>query len=154
MLHLEQARRPHIKQSKTSANLSGEVFGTLINLSGRRRFTSQRALVEGTDQVQGIFCDELQGAYFGASQSDEVIRDFIGLAERALDAIEAGSRAAPSLLERLVESTTPLVFYETALAQHGAGAAASERSANVFVSSENTLSVMDKVTGMYARLTA
>lgn len=140
MRHLEQIHDPNIKQSKTPSNLSGEVFGTLINLSGRRRFTSQRvvlfailasqgrdgafqvaadalsafrdahrALVEGTDQVPGVFCDELHEAYFGASQGDKIIRDFIALAQRSLAAIEAQSSGATSLLERLVESTTPLL---------------------------------------------
>lgn len=140
MLHLEHTQYPNIKPSKTPSNLSGEVFGTLINLSGRRRFTSQRvvlfavlaaqgrdgtlqvaadaltafrdahrALVDGNDRVPGIFCDELQEAYFGAAQGDKVIRDFIGLARRALDAIEAHSPGVPSLLERLVESATPLL---------------------------------------------
>ena len=40
------ARTPMQKNGKTSASsLSGEVFGTLINLSGRRRFTSQRLVL-------------------------------------------------------------------------------------------------------------
>jgi hypothetical protein len=138
MLYLEKTRQPDVKSSKVP-NISGEVFGTLINLSGRRRFTSQRvvfavlasqgcdgalqmaddaltafrdahaALVAGTDQVPGIFCDELQEAYFGAAQGDLIIRDFIGLARRALDAIASRSPGAPPLLERLVESATPLL---------------------------------------------
>jgi hypothetical protein len=140
MLHLEQIHEPAVRRSKAPSTLSGELFGTLVNLSGRRRFTSQRvvlfavlasqgrdgalqvaddaltafreahsALVEGNDQVPGIFCDELQEVYFGAAQGDKVIRDFIGLARSALDAIEACSRSAPALLERLVESATPLL---------------------------------------------
>ena len=139
-MHLERAQESTLTKSKAPSNLSGELFGTLVNLSGRRRFTSQRvvlfavlasqgrdgalqvaddalaafreahsALVEGTDQVPGIFCDELQQAYFGPSQGDKVIRDFIGLARSTLDAVEACSRGAPSLLERLVESATPLL---------------------------------------------
>ncbi|HZT56797.1 MAG TPA: methyl-accepting chemotaxis protein [Burkholderiaceae bacterium] len=140
MQYPERSQDINLKNPKTPSNLSGEIFGTLVNLSGRRRFTSQRvvlfavlaaqgrdrarqmaddaltafrdahsALVHGTDRVPGIFCDELQEAYFGASQGDKVIRDFIGLAGRALDAIEACSPGAPSLLEQLVESATPLL---------------------------------------------
>ncbi|HWI12354.1 MAG TPA: hypothetical protein VNU48_13560 [Burkholderiaceae bacterium] len=41
--------------------------------------------------MPGVFCDELQEAYFGAAQGDKVIRDFIGLARRAPDAIESCS---------------------------------------------------------------
>jgi len=140
MLHLERTQEPTIRKSRAPSKLSGELFGTLINLSGRRRFTSQRvvlfavlasqgrdgalqvaddalmafreahsALMEGTDQIPGIFCDELHEVYFGAAQGDKVIRDFIGLAQRALDPIEACSPDGQSLLERLVESATPLL---------------------------------------------
>jgi hypothetical protein len=141
MPYLEKTRQPDVVNSSTlSQNPSGEVYGTLINLSGRRRFTSQRvvlfavlasqgrdgalqsandaltafreahaALIAGTDQVPGIFCDELQDAYFGAAQGDKVIRDFIGLARRALDAVASRAPGAPPLLERLVESATPLL---------------------------------------------
>lgn len=140
MLYLEKTRQPDVKNSKNVPNISGEVFGTLINLSGRRRFTSQRvvlfavlasqgrdgalqvaddaltafrdahgALVAGTDQVPGVFCDELKEAYFGAAQGDPIIRDFIGLARRALDAIASRSPGASPLLEQLVKSATPLL---------------------------------------------
>ena len=148
MLHMEQTQQAKIKKPKAASKLSGELFGTLINLSGRRRFTSQRvvlfavlasqgrdgalqtaddaltafreahsALVEGNDQVPGIFCDELHEVYFGTAQGDKVIRDFIDLARRALDAIEACSPGAPSLLERLVESATPLLAVLNAITQ-------------------------------------
>ncbi|NRR29158.1 type IV pili methyl-accepting chemotaxis transducer N-terminal domain-containing protein [Oxalobacteraceae bacterium] len=118
--------------------LSGEVFGALINLSGRRRFTSQRlvlyallasqgkegaaaiaqealtlfrnahrALLDGADGLPGVFCNELQHAYFGAPHGARQIAAFIDLAERALRAIDSGASSAAGLLEQLVESTTP-----------------------------------------------
>lgn len=118
--------------------MSGEVFGALINLSGRRRFTSQRlvlyallasqgkdgaaataqealtlfrnahrALLDGADGLPGVFCQELQHAYFGAPHGARQIAAFIDLAERALKAIGQGAGAAASLLEELVETTTP-----------------------------------------------
>lgn len=124
--------------SAAPAPLSGEVFGALINLSGRRRFTSQRlvlyallasqgqqdaaavardalalfksahaALMDGGDGLPGIFCPELHQAYFGPSQGERQIRDFIELAERALQAIDDGARRAPALLAQLVAVTTP-----------------------------------------------
>lgn len=118
--------------------LSGEVFGALINLSGRRRFTSQRlvlyallaaqgkegaaaiaeealtlfrdahqALLNGADGLPGVFCSELQQAYFGTLQGARRIAAFIELAERALKAIGQQSQQAAALLEELVEATTP-----------------------------------------------
>src|SRR5450830_693893 len=121
--------------------LSGEVFGALINLSGRRRFTSQRlvlyavlaaqgeqnavviarealglfrgahsALVKGSDTLPGIFCDELQQAYFGKLDGDAQITCFITLAERVLNAVVAKNRDAAVLLAELVGLTTPLLL--------------------------------------------
>ncbi|MYN06493.1 methyl-accepting chemotaxis protein [Pseudoduganella aquatica] len=122
--------------------LSGEVFGALINLSGRRRFTSQRlvlyavlagqgqenaaatarealalfrgahhALVNGSDTVPGIFCPELEEVYFGRTGGDRQIQDFMGLAERTLEAAESapGSPRAAAQLAQLVEMTTPVL---------------------------------------------
>jgi hypothetical protein len=124
----------------TRSSLAGEDYGTLINLSGRRRFTSQRvvlyavlaaqgrnaalqvskdalaifrdahgALVDGTTDLPGVFCDELNEAYFGAGAGDQVIREFVDLAERTHDAIDAGRRGAVQLLDELVEGATPLL---------------------------------------------
>lgn len=120
--------------------LSGDVFGALINLSGRRRFTSQRVvlyavlasmghegaaqtardtlalfrdahvtLVEGRGGLPGIAGDQLRDAYFGTLQGDRVIRDFINLAESAIDAIATNALGAPVLLDELVRSATPLL---------------------------------------------
>lgn len=128
--------------TETETPLSGEVFGALINLSGRRRFTSQRivlyavlaaqgdddgaalatardalglfigahsGLVNGDGKTPGIFCDELQQAYFGALAGDRKISHFADLAGRALAAIERGSLDAPQLLAQLVRVTTPML---------------------------------------------
>jgi hypothetical protein len=137
--------------------LSGEVFATLINLSGRRRFTSQRLvlyavlaaeqgpsridvanealvlfrdahtlLIKGNDVLPGVYCASLQAAYFGSGQGDQIIQDFISLAERTLHAIQSSWRTASVLLAELVESTTPLLavlnsitlLYEMEARQH------------------------------------
>lgn len=120
--------------------LSGEVFGMLINLSGRRRFTSQRlvlyavlasqghenaaaigrealglfrgahaALLKRSGDLPGVFCPELEEAYFGKTEGDRKIFQFMDLAARTLNAIEDKLRAAPELLAELVQMTTPLL---------------------------------------------
>jgi len=120
--------------------LSGEVFGALINLSGRRRFTSQRlvlyavlaaqgqsqaaetarealalfrnahtVLLSGSDTLPGIFCSELEQAYYGKLDGASQIARFVELAERTLDAAERGRSEAAALLAELVEITTPVL---------------------------------------------
>jgi hypothetical protein len=120
--------------------LSGDVLGALINLSGRRRFTSQRVvlyavlasmgrdgaiataretlaafrdahttLIDGKGILPGVFCEPLRDAYFGTLQGDKLIRDFIALAQSTLDAIVADAKGAPSMLDELVHSATPLL---------------------------------------------
>jgi hypothetical protein len=129
-----------------TVKLSGDVFGVLINLSGRRRFTSQRVvlysvlaslgrdgadqtardtlaafrdahvtLVEGKQGLPGVFCPQLHDAYFGTLRGDQVVRDFIALAEDTLDAIAAASPRAPALLDQLVRDATPLLSVLNAL---------------------------------------
>lgn len=137
--------------------LSGDLFGAMINLSGRRRFTSQRivlyammaaqgdadgltiardalglfrdahhVLIKGDGTLPGIFCAELQEAYFGKAQGDRLIRNFISLAERTLDAIENQEAGAVGLLADLVRAPTPILatlnqltsLYEDQAKQH------------------------------------
>ncbi len=137
----QQSPHPAQHDATTVAHkLSGQTFGTLINLSGRRRFTSQRvvlyavlasqghdhavrtaldalalfrdahdALVDGTGELPGLFCDELKDAYFGPSQDDKRIRAFIQLAEQTLASINTAARDAPVLLTQLIDSATPLL---------------------------------------------
>jgi hypothetical protein len=140
MLHLDRASAPAHPDTNVLKKPSGEVYGRLINLSGRRRFTSQRvvlysllasqeregalaiatealttfrdahvALIEGDERTPGVFCEELREVYFGAQEGDKSIRAFIALALRTLQAIESRGRAAPALVDQLVESATPLL---------------------------------------------
>jgi hypothetical protein len=133
---------PTLSTAQPDVKLSGDVFGALINLSGRRRFTSQRVvldsvlaslghvgaektlaafrdahltLVQGKLGLPGIFCQQLRDAYFGTMRGDQIIRDFIELAESTLDAIGTTSLRAPALLDELVRSATPLLSVLNAL---------------------------------------
>ena len=135
-------KRPNKGMSAAAAGpaISGDVFGSLINLAGRQRMLSQRIvlnavlaslkqdmametaretltlfrvshtrLVVGNGDLPGIFFDELQQAYFGRLQGDKLIREFISLAERTLNASDAGCRTAPALLSELVQKADSIV---------------------------------------------
>jgi hypothetical protein len=66
MLHLEQPPALRGKSAKAPPTLSGEIYGTLINLSGRRRFTSQRVVLyallasQGRDGALAVSADALK----------------------------------------------------------------------------------------------
>jgi len=66
MVQLEQPPALRGKSAKAPATLSGEVYGTLINLSGRRRFTSQRVVLyallasQGRDGALAVSADALK----------------------------------------------------------------------------------------------
>jgi len=140
MLHHTRAPADAPKRAATAPKRpAGELYGKSINLSGRRRFTSQRVVLYAVLALQAregalatardalaVFRDahrtlldgelspdslggELKQTYFGPDRADERILAFIDLAQRALDAIEAQARIAPALLEDLVESATPLL---------------------------------------------
>ncbi|MFG6432768.1 methyl-accepting chemotaxis protein [Roseateles sp. LYH14W] len=140
MLHHPSAHADAPKRAAAAPKPpAGELFGKLINLSGRRRFTSQRVVLYAVLASQGregalatardalaTFSDahralltgemspaalggELQQAYFGPDRADERITAFIELARRALDAIATAAFVAPTLLEELVEAATPLL---------------------------------------------
>lgn len=147
MMHHQRAMPDARKGGIAPKQTAGEVFGKLINLSGRRRFTSQRLVLFAVLALQGregalatahdalttfreahrslvegelspgALGGELEQAYFGADRADERVSGFITLAQRALDAIAAEARMAPELLEELVESVTPLLTVLNRLTQ-------------------------------------
>ncbi len=141
MLHQSRAPADAPKRALPAARAqtAGELFGKTINLSGRRRFTSQRVVLYAVLAAQGrdgalstarealaTFGDAhgsllagelapqalgaaLTEAYYGAERANERITAFIDQARRTLDAIAADAFNAATLLEELVEAATPLL---------------------------------------------
>ena len=97
MLHAvlaAQGRLESLQVSRDALKLFREAHATLVN---------------GSDQLPGLFCEELQQAYFGDGDAHEKISQFADLAQRALDAIQSGARQAPELLDDLVQRATSIL---------------------------------------------
>ncbi len=127
--------------------LTGDVMGKLINLSGRRRFTSQRVVLYAVLALKGRAGalevsrealatfeqahaalvrggDGLPGLYceelrkaYIDQGADAAMRQFAELARCTHDALESRLRSAPELVDELVERATPLLATINAITQ-------------------------------------
>ena len=113
-----------------------------INKAGRQRMLSQR--------VAKFYLARAWGAAVPNAEAeiDKARAEFV----QALDLLANAPEATGPIQREIELARNQWVFYESAIAQRGVDSAVPERSGNVFVSSENILTVMDKVTGLYARL--
>ncbi|CBJ40968.1 Methyl-accepting chemotaxis protein (plasmid) [Ralstonia solanacearum CMR15] len=69
--------------------------------------SAHAALVAGNERLPGAFSDALQHLYFGNPRADARIREFIALANAAMDAAPAGPTGRNRFLDALVAQATP-----------------------------------------------
>lgn len=74
-------------------------------------------LVHGNQEFPGIFFDELEQLFFGASQADEKIKEFIALSERVIQAQERHSAEVEELTLTLGGMATNIVELQNAITQ-------------------------------------
>lgn len=123
---------------------SNRPAGPLVNQAGRQRMLSQRMAKYYFATVLRV---EPEAA---AAEMAHARTEFL----QAQDALRRAPDSTGPIAEELALADGQWVFFESALKNATTATPGSRALAEVFVTSENLLSVMDRVTGLYAALRA
>jgi hypothetical protein len=121
---------------------SAKAVGKLVNIAGRQRMLSQRAAKFYLAQVWD------SGVTIARAELDKARAEFVSAHEVLAKAPEATAQ----IRAELELAQNQWVFFDNALQQGSHAGLGARRAADVFRASENILQVMDRVTGMYAKL--
>ena len=120
--------------------LSGKPVGKLVNIAGRQRMLSQRMAKYYLATAWNI------DPAASGGEMNKARAEFV----TALETLRNAPEATAAIRQELILADGQWLFFDNALrARFSAGG---NGPTDVFVTSENLLQVMDKVTGLYARV--
>ena len=123
---------------------SGKPVGHLVNVAGRQRMLSQR-------MAKFCLAAMLQvDAAASTAEIDKARKEFLS----ANELLRTAPQATDRIRQELQLADGQWVFFDAALQRMQTGANTFRQVSEVFVTSENLLASMDRVTGMYAALAA
>lgn len=123
---------------------SGKSLGKLVNLAGRQRMLSQRSAKYYLATMWGVDAATSQAELARARSEFNA----------ALQVLMQAPETTAQIRAELSVVAQQWVFFESALEQRSLAAQNAQHASEVFMSSENILSQMDRITGLYARLHA
>jgi nitrate/nitrite-specific signal transduction histidine kinase len=118
----------------------GKPVGKLVNVAGRQRMLSQRMAKFYLAATLPVDADT------ATAEIAKARTEFVG----AQEVLRQAPEATPRIKEALQLADGQWVFFDAALQRLQNTQRSTKLGADVFVSSENLLSVMDTVTGLYA----
>jgi len=120
----------------------GKPVGHLVNVAGRQRMLSQRMAKFCLSAMLGV--DTATATTEIAKARDEFLK--------ATELLRNAPQATVRIRQELLLADSQWVFFDAALQRLGNASNTFRQVSEVFVSSENLLASMDRVTGMYAAL--
>lgn len=122
---------------------SGKAVGKLVNIAGRQRMLSQRTAKFYLSECWGASVPEQ------TKELNQARQEFT----QALTILANAPQATPAIKSELELAKQQWIFFDNALTKIGESSGGERHASEVFASSENILQVMDKVTGLYSKLT-